>query len=301
MNGLMHNDAFEKEHPMLNERAITILTGIAERRAMDPAGLLAVCDVESGGKLFAMVNGRQEPLIRFEGHYFYRLLGAAKRNQAIVQKLAHSRAGKIRNPLTQDGRWKLLKRASAIDRDCALQSTSWGIGQVMGVHWNWLCFASVDALVAEARSGLEGQAELMIRFIEKAGLREALENQQWRAFARGYNGPAYASNRYDTKLAMAFSAYAKMLGRSDPGIKKSLRHQPLMLRYGDRGALVADLQKSLRRVGFSLKADGDFGPATNAAVLAFQKANDLQGDGIVGPKTFTALERVLSSVHSEIG
>jgi hypothetical protein len=43
----------------------------------------------------------------------------------------------------------------------------------MGAHWAWLGFDSVDALVEEARSGAAGQARLMARYIEKAGLAEA--------------------------------------------------------------------------------------------------------------------------------
>jgi len=277
---------------MLNAESIETLVALAKQHNVDAAGLLAVCDVESGGRIFAKVNGRNEPLIRFEGHYFYRLLGTAKRNEAIVQGLAHRRAGRVKNPRTQRSRWKLLKHASAIDRDSALQSTSWGIGQVMGIHWNWLGYASVDAMVDSARSGLRGQAELMLRFIDKSGLSEALQNGDWRAFARGYNGPAYASNRYDTKLARAHKAYTARFGGTGTEGRSSLRHQPVLLRFGDRGELVAELQARLRQNGFFLKADGDFGPVTRAAVLAFQKARNLITDGIAGPKTFAALMRV---------
>ncbi|MGB6119966.1 MAG: N-acetylmuramidase domain-containing protein, partial [Mesorhizobium sp.] len=41
------------------------------------AALLAVAEVESGGSAFALVEGRREPLIRFEGHYFDRRLTGA--------------------------------------------------------------------------------------------------------------------------------------------------------------------------------------------------------------------------------
>ena len=38
-----------------------------------------------------------------------------------------------------------------------------------------------------------------------------------------------------------------------------------------------------------ITADGDFGPQTKAAVIAFQKANGLVADGIIGPKTLQVL------------
>ena len=52
------------------------------------------------------------------------------------------------------------------------------------------------------------------------------------------------------------------------------------LRIGDQGKPVEDLQALL-----GIKTDGDFGPKTKAAVVAFQKKNGLFADGIVGPKT----------------
>lgn len=49
---------------------------------------------------------------------------------------------------------------------------------------------------------------------------------------------------------------------------------------------IVDLQRGLAARGFSPgRIDGDWGPKTEAAVRAFQKANGLKVDGIVGPKT----------------
>lgn len=50
------------------------------------------------------------------------------------------------------------------------------------------------------------------------------------------------------------------------------------------GATTADVQSRL-----GITADGVYGPATRASVLAFQKANNLVADGIVGPKTLAML------------
>ncbi len=176
----------------------------AGRLRVEPAALAAVVEVESGGRVFALVDGRQEPLIRFEGHYFDRRLSGARLQRARRAGLASPTAGAVRNPASQAQRWLLLRRATRIDRAAALESVSWGIGQVMGAHWSWLGYGSVEDLVAEARAGLHGQLRLMCRFIAKSGLDDALRRRDWQAFARGYNGPGFARHRYDEKFAAAY-------------------------------------------------------------------------------------------------
>lgn len=64
-----------------------------------------------------------------------------------------------------------------------------------------------------------------------------------------------------------------------------------LLKRGSRGAAVRDLQTMLNAAGARLAVDGDFGPATDAAVRAFQKQAGLVVDGIVGPQTTTALKQ----------
>lgn len=198
------------------------ITSAAKALGIEPASLLAVAEVESGGKAFALVEGRREPLIRFEGHYFDRRLSGQKRQQARAQRLASPVAGAIANPATQAARWRLLARAAEIDHRAAHESVSWGIAQVMGAHWQWLGYAHIDALVAEARSGVAGQVRLMMRYIEKSGLSAALRRHDWESFARGYNGPGYKRSAYDMKIARAYEKYSTSHGQGgEAGMKLS--------------------------------------------------------------------------------
>lgn len=63
-----------------------------------------------------------------------------------------------------------------------------------------------------------------------------------------------------------------------------------MVRQGSRGVYVCILQDALNTVGaYSVGVDGVFGPRTMDAVRAFQNANGLTADGVVGCSTWTAL------------
>ena len=67
-----------------------------------------------------------------------------------------------------------------------------------------------------------------------------------------------------------------------------------MLKTGDKGYQVWVLQTLLIARGFSCGetgSDSDFGSATKAAVLNFQRANRLEVDGIAGPMTWAKLLR----------
>ncbi|WP_158965075.1 peptidoglycan-binding protein [Chachezhania sediminis] len=62
-----------------------------------------------------------------------------------------------------------------------------------------------------------------------------------------------------------------------------------VLRRGSFGAEVERLQTALREAGWPLAVDGDFGAATELAVLQLQTSNGLTADGIVGRVTWDAL------------
>jgi peptidoglycan L-alanyl-D-glutamate endopeptidase CwlK len=63
-----------------------------------------------------------------------------------------------------------------------------------------------------------------------------------------------------------------------------------ILKLDSHGADVVALQRALKARGFDPGVpDGDFGPGTEAAVIAFQKSEGLTPDGIVGPQTLDRL------------
>lgn len=63
-----------------------------------------------------------------------------------------------------------------------------------------------------------------------------------------------------------------------------------LLRYGNRGESVRQVQSRLNELGYWCgSADGIFGSNTLSGVRRFQGAKGLSVDGIVGPKTYAAM------------
>lgn len=278
---------------MLKSDLALAVERVANARGIEAAALKAVVEVEAAGQPYAIVNGRNEPLIRYEGHYFDRLVDASRRDEARSAGLASPSVGGVKNPSSQAERWKLLARATRIDADAALESTSWGLGQVMGAHWQKLGFSSVKEMVATARGGIDGQLDLMVRYIEKFGLLPSIKRHDWAGFARGYNGSGYKANSYDTKLASAYAQYAVAAVKPNPASG--------MLRLGSKGAGVREIQALLIRAGYAVNQDGDFGPATKAAVEQFQTSHGLTVDGVAGPETMRRLKEFQISPDEKPG
>jgi hypothetical protein len=62
------------------------------------------------------------------------------------------------------------------------------------------------------------------------------------------------------------------------------------VRTGSTGNDVKELQRALKEKGFDPQGtDGNFGTNTRSAVIAFQRANGLEPDGVVGKDTRAAL------------
>lgn len=84
--------------------------------------------------------------------------------------------------------------------------------------------------------------------------------------------------------------------RDDRVFAPQLRHRydrsTMVLKLGSQGPDVERLQLLLKAAGYDVgDIDGDYGPKTAAAVLAFQEDRpDLDDDGIAGPMTLGALD-----------
>ena len=62
-----------------------------------------------------------------------------------------------------------------------------------------------------------------------------------------------------------------------------------VVQSGNQGHPIRTLQFLLRAHGHNLAVDGMFGPATEAAVKAFQTGKGMTADGIVTPQTWSVL------------
>jgi len=109
-----------------------------------------------------------------------------------------------------DLEWFRLQLAKQIDRAIACESASWGAFQIMGYHWRALGYESIDEFVSAMSRNEAAQLDAFVRFIlADAALHKALTARKWADFARGYNGPAYKTNLYDTKLQRAYDRHAR--------------------------------------------------------------------------------------------
>lgn len=186
---------------------MTVATARAHK--IEPEALLAVVEVESAGKSLE-IDGKT-PCLLFERHVFYRELKKAGKDQHLTYAVAAGLAIQTWSPTTQykdqntsAKRLDLLKRARAIDNECALRSCSFGVGQTCGFLAEEIHFAdAVHMFGFMVDGGVPAQVDCMIREIENKHLSAKLNGHDWAGFARVYNGPGFARNNYDSKMEIA--------------------------------------------------------------------------------------------------
>jgi len=181
----------------------------AEKLGIETAALQAIHEVECRGSGF---NPDNTPVILFERHVMRQRLIANKRDFdlriMLIERpdLCNKSSGAYGLYSAQHGR---LAAAAEYHRESALESCSWGIGQVMGYHWQSLGYTSLQAFINAMYKDEASQLDAMCRYINVNNLVNALKSKDWKAFALGYNGKAYAKNNYDIKLANAYKKFAE--------------------------------------------------------------------------------------------
>lgn len=248
----------------------------AEALGCDEAAVRAVMQVETGGEGGFLQDGSGRPRILFEATVFSRLTDSEwDRSHPTIS------CPSVNYQLYRGGpaEYDRLEQAVALDREAALAAASWGLFQVMGHNAVLVGYADVEAFVTAMAQSAGEQLLAFAGYCTANGLCEALRTHDWRTFARRYNGRGYLANHYDVRLAVAY-------GR--------LTQAPWVVGYyltiGATGGAVARLQAALNQVaGAALVVDGQFGSATQAALIRFQDDNGLAADGIAGPRVMLAL------------
>lgn len=169
------------------------------------AAIQAVSDVESKGAGF-FPSGR--PAILFEAHIF------SRKTFHCFDKLHPTISSKSANKklyVGGDAEYDRLANAMALDRQAALLSASWGRFQIMGFNHAACGYATVEQFVGDMFDTEGKHLNAFVEFVKSSKLTDALKNKQWATFAARYNGPAYAENAYDTKMAAAYKKYSSGL------------------------------------------------------------------------------------------
>lgn len=160
----------------------------------------AVAEVEANGDGF-LPDGR--PKILFERHIFRkRLIAKGVSTANTTPDIFNTSAGGYLGGTKEHDR---LDKAAKIDRECALESCSWGAFQIMGYHWKALGYPSLQAFINAMYKDAGSQLDAFVRFIKADNrLLTALRKLDWATFARLYNGPEYAKHNYDGRMATAY-------------------------------------------------------------------------------------------------
>lgn len=182
------------------------IDGAAADLECDPAALQAVIEIESPYGGFT-ADGRVT--ILFERHVFWRQLverGIEPASLGLPESiLSQKRGGYIGGT----AEWSRLFKAREVNAGAAYASCSWGRFQIMGYHAASLGYDDAYGMSLAFDAGEAEHLSAFVRFIRlDSELQKALRTRKWPTFARIYNGPAYADNMYDTKLARAYARHS---------------------------------------------------------------------------------------------
>ena len=180
----------------------------AKELNVEVAAIRAVAEVEASGAGF-IADGR--PAILYEAHIFHKHTkgahAAAKDRRGV--KLSSSKWDRSLYGATGVAQHNRYEDARQLNADAANKACSWGTFQILGENHKACGFDDSQAFVDAMWSGAPAHLDAFVGFIKTNKLDGALRAKNWASFARGYNGPGYAQNKYDTKMATAYAKWKK--------------------------------------------------------------------------------------------
>lgn len=240
------------------------------------AGFISQCAHESMdfNAMSENLNYREETLNKVFPRYF----GPGKRNAAEYAKnpekianyvyMDEFRTSKLGNTQPGDG-WRFRGR---------------GLKQLTGRD-NYTRFAKDYDLTAEEAAvwveTKEGALASALWFWNTNKLNAIADTGNVAALTKKINGGDIGLADRQARYAKAMAALGGKITAAAPA---AAAPSGGTLRRGSKGDEVKKMQAKL-----GLKADGDFGPGTEAALKKWQAANGLTADGVAGPKTLAKL------------
>ena len=259
----------------------------AKKIRCEEATLQAILETESGGDPF---DGKGRLIILNEKHIFWRYLPKSLRGKAQRAGLATPKWSRKNykglGGKGSDSRWVRLRKMAALHLTAALMALSYGSSQIMGFNHKLCGYPDVAGFVLALAESEDNQDEAFVNFLLGVGLAEDLRQNDFEAIARRYNG----SGQVAYYAGLMRRNYKKITGKTAK-IKSRMRNASL--RLGSKGYKVKALQEKLCGLGYHTGIDGDFGPSTRRALVAFQAEHGLKPDGIAGSKTETSLEKAV--------
>ena len=175
---------------------------ICKKQTIEAASLLTFISVETGGKGFDDETGKVT--IQFEPVWFKKKAPYAPSGIWSVNKVD-----------VQRKEWIAFNDAYKKNPDAAMQSTSIGLGQIMGFHYKKLGYNTVGEMWDDAKKGIEEQIKQMVKFINSdPNLLNALKKHDWTKVATIYNGRGfmdlakkYHRTPYDEAMEIAYNRF----------------------------------------------------------------------------------------------
>jgi len=163
----------------MNKYSVSQVRELAKVNRLPFEVLMAIIEVETPGSGFDPKTGKI--LIQFEPSWFRK-----------HEPFAPTGAWSVNKVDVQSKEWIAFNDAFKIDPESAMKSTSIGLPQIMGLHFERLGYKSVGEMYDDFKKGEYQQLLALVRFVlSDAKLARAVREKDYHVIAYIYNGEKY--------------------------------------------------------------------------------------------------------------